>query len=136
MTSGDKRRLKIGILGVAAAGHWYYLPATKAWSDRLELKTVCDLDGDGARRFGALYEADAVFTDYEEMLANADIDAVATLIPHERHAEQVLMALEHGKHVLIEKPMAATLEDALKICEAAESKGLHVSCAPPNMLHS
>ena len=45
------------------------------------------------------------------------------------------MALEHGKHVLIEKPMAATLEDALKICEAAESKGLHVSCAPPNMLH-
>ncbi len=65
MTSGDKRRLKIGILGVAAAAHWYYLPATKAWSDRLELKTVCDLDGDGARRFGALYEADAVFTDYE-----------------------------------------------------------------------
>ncbi len=131
MTSGDKRRLKIGILGADAAAQCNYLPATKAWSDRLELKTVCDLDGDGARRFGALYEADAVFTDYEEMLANADIDAVATLIPHERHAEQVLMALEHGKHVLIEKPMAATLEDALKICEAAESKGLHVLALRP-----
>ncbi len=34
-----------------------------------------------------------MFTDYEEMLANADIDAVATLTPHERHAEQVLMAV-------------------------------------------
>jgi len=72
-----------------------------------------------------------VFTDYEEMLANADIDAVATLTPHERHAEQVLMALEHGKHVLIEKPMAATLEDALKICQAAESKGVHVFALRP-----
>lgn len=40
MTSGDKRRLQIGILGVAAAAQWYYLPATKAWSDRLELKVV------------------------------------------------------------------------------------------------
>ncbi|HIM91138.1 MAG TPA: hypothetical protein EYM52_10485 [Dehalococcoidia bacterium] len=59
----------------------------------MELKAVCDRDGDRSRRFGALYEADAVFTDYEEMLANADIDAVATLTPHERHAEQVLMAV-------------------------------------------
>ena len=40
MTSGDKRRLKIGILGVGAAAQCYYLPATKAWSDRLELKAV------------------------------------------------------------------------------------------------
>ncbi|MCH7802294.1 MAG: Gfo/Idh/MocA family oxidoreductase [Chloroflexi bacterium] len=135
MTSSGTRRLKIGILGVGAAAQWYYLPATKSWSDRLELKAVCDLDIDRARHFGELYDADAVFTDYEEMLADADIDAVAILTPHEFHAEQVLLAVEHGKHVLIEKPMAGTLSDALAICEAAESRGIQVSCAPPNMLH-
>ena len=135
MTTDESPRLKIGILGVGAAAQWYYLPATKMWSDRLDLKAVCDLDIDRARHFGELYGADAVFTDYEQMLSNADINAVAILTPHERHAEQVLLAVEHGKHVLIEKPMAGSLADAVAICEAAEAKGMYVSCAPPNMLH-
>ena len=135
MTSGDRRRLKIGILGVGAAAQWYYLPATQAWSDRLELKAVCDVDRDRARHFGDMYDADAVFTNYEDMLANADIDAVAILTPHEHHAEQVLLAVEHDKHVLIEKPLAGSMADALTICEASEAKGIQVSCAPPNMLH-
>ncbi len=135
MTTGDTPRLKIGMLGVGAAAQWYYLPATKLWSDRLDLKAVCDLDIDRARHFGELYGADAVFTDYEQMLSNADINAVAILTPHERHAEDVLLAIEHGKHVLIEKPMAGSLADAEAICEAAEAQGIQVSCAPPNMLH-
>ena len=135
MANDESPRLKIGMLGVGAAAQWHYLPATKTWSDRLDLKAVCDLDIDRVRHFGELYDADTVFTDYEQMLSNADIDAVAILTPHERHAEQVLLAVEHGKHVLIEKPMAGSLADAVAICEAAESKGLHVSCAPPNMLH-
>ncbi|MDP6455702.1 MAG: Gfo/Idh/MocA family oxidoreductase [SAR202 cluster bacterium] len=135
MTTGDTPRLKIGMLGVGAAAQWYYLPATKLWSDRLDLKAVCDLDIDRARHFGELYGADAVFTDYEQMLSNADINAVAILTPHERHAEEVLLAIEHGKHVLIEKPMAGSLADAEAICEAAEAQGIQVSCAPPNMLH-
>jgi predicted dehydrogenase len=46
-----------------------------------------------------------------------------------------MMAMEHGKHVLVEKPLANTLADALKICELSEAKRLYVSCAPPNMLH-
>jgi hypothetical protein len=105
MTSGDTRRLKIGILGVGAEAQWYYLPATKIWSDRLQLKAVRDLDHDRSKHFGELYDADSVFTDYGETLANADINAVAIPTPHERHAEQALLTVGHGKHVYIEKPM-------------------------------
>ena len=76
-----------------------------------------------------------MFTDYGEMLRHADIDAVAILTPHTGHAEQCLAALEYGKHVMIEKPLANTLADALKIRQLAESNGLIVSSAPPNMLH-
>ncbi|MCI0439508.1 MAG: Gfo/Idh/MocA family oxidoreductase, partial [Chloroflexi bacterium] len=102
---------------------------------RLELAALCDRDEARARHFADEYGIKAVFTDYEDMLRRADIEAVAILTPHAGHAEQCLMALEHGKHVLVEKPMANTLADALKICELAEAKGLQVSCAPPNMLH-
>lgn len=128
-------RLRLGILGAGAAAQWYYLPATVKWSDRLELKAVCDIDADRARQLADAYGAEQAFSDYADMLRSADIDAVAVLTPHADHAEQCMAALEHGKHVMIEKPMASTLADALRICDLAESKGLHVSCAPPNMLH-
>ena len=135
MTQTGSRRLKLGILGAGAAAQWYYLPATDHWSDRLDLKAVCDLDAARARHFADLYGADAAYDDYEEMLRGADVDAVAVLTPHAYHAEQCLMALGHGKHVMVEKPLAHSLAEALEICELSESKGLHVSCAPPNMLH-
>lgn len=135
MPPDGSRKLKLGVIGVGAAAQWYYLPATRAWSSRLDLTAVCDLDSDRAKHYAQMYDADNVFADYEDMLINADIDAVAILTPHAHHAEQVLMTLDRGKHVMIEKPMANTLTDAIEICESAESKGLHVSCAPPNMLH-
>ena len=127
-------RLKIGIVGAGAAAQWYYLPATRHWGDRLQLTAVCDIDEARAKRFTDEYGG-APCGNYEEMLRREDIDAVAVLTPHRFHAEQVMAALEAGKHVLVEKPMTERFEDARKVCELAEEKGLQVSCAPPNMLH-
>lgn len=127
-------RLKIGIVGAGAAAQWYYLPATRHWSDRLQLTAICDIDEARAKRFTDEYGG-APCGSYEKMLRREDIDAVAVLTPHRFHAEQVMAALEAGKHVLVEKPMTERFEDARKVCELAEEKGLQVSCAPPNMLH-
>ena len=135
MTQGNRRRLKVGVLGAGAAAEWYYLPATRNWSQRLELKAVCDVDKARAHHFAEEYGAAAAFTSYEDMLKNAEVDAIAVLTPHALHAEQCLMALDYGKHVLVEKPMANTLAEAQRICDLAEDKSLQVSCAPPNMLH-
>ncbi|MDA1258206.1 MAG: Gfo/Idh/MocA family oxidoreductase [Chloroflexi bacterium] len=127
-------RLKIGIVGAGAAAQWYYLPGTRHWDDRLQLAAVCDIDEARAKHFTDEYGG-TPYGDYETMLRWADLDAVAVLTPHTFHAEQVMMALEAGKHVLVEKPMTERFEDAQKICDMAEKSGLHVSCAPPNMLH-
>ena len=135
MTQTNSRRLSLGVLGAGAAAQWYYMPAARAWSGSIVLKAICDLDLQRARHFASKYDIPNVYGSYEEMLRDADIDAVAVLTPHALHAEQVLIALEHGKHVLVEKPMASTLAEARRICDLADSKGLYVSCAPPNMLH-
>lgn len=127
-------RLRLGIVGAGAAPQWYYFPATQHWSDRIQLTAICDIDESRARQFSEQYGA-TPYTDYATMLEWADIDAVAVLTPHHLHAEQVLAALESGRHVMVEKPLTDTLDDALKVCELAERKGLYVSCAPPNMLH-
>ena len=115
MSTEEGRRLKLGILGLGAASQWYYLPATETWRHRLELKAVCDLDADRARHFGRRYGVDDVYTDYDEMLAGADIDAVAVVTPHSLHAGQCIAALEAGKHVMVEKPLANSLADAQQI---------------------
>ncbi|MCH8235489.1 MAG: Gfo/Idh/MocA family oxidoreductase [Chloroflexi bacterium] len=127
-------RLKIGIVGAGAAARWYYLPATRHWDDRLQLTAVCDVDEARAKQFTDEYGG-APYGDYETMLRWADIDAVAVLTPHTLHMEQVITALQAGKHVLVEKPMTERFEDAQRVVELAEEKALHVSCAPPNMLH-
>ena len=134
-TGKSDHKLKIGILGEGAAAQWYYLPATRAWSQRLNLVAVCDSDPTRARHFADEFGAEHVYENYSDMLELSDLDAVAILTPHALHGHQCLMALNQGKHVLVEKPLSNDLSEALEICELAEKYGLQVSCAPPNMLH-
>ena len=134
MPEPSKGRLKIGVVGAGAAAQWYYLPATQHWKDRLQLTAVCDVDEARAGQFTDQYGGTA-YGDYEAMLRDPEVDAVAVLTPHRFHTEQVTAALQAGKHVLVEKPMTESFADAVKVCEIAEMNGLYVSCAPPNMLH-
>jgi predicted dehydrogenase len=66
------------------------------------------------------------FLEYRDLIASPDVDAVLITTPHAYHSEQTLAALEHGKHVLVEKPMAMTLEDADTIIAAQHRTGLIV----------
>jgi phthalate 4,5-cis-dihydrodiol dehydrogenase len=74
-----------------------------------------------------------VFADYEPMLDLPDVDVVYIATPPELHCEQTLRAVEAGKHVLVEKPMALTLDDALLMCRKADEAGVkllagHTKC--------
>jgi predicted dehydrogenase len=64
-----------------------------------------------------------LFTDYRRMLKEADVDAVSVCTPNGVHAEHSIAALEAGKHVLVEKPMAMNARDARKMIDAAASSG-------------
>ena len=66
----------------------------------------------------------ARYESVEALCADADVEAVYVATPHQFHAEHVAIAAAHGKHVLVEKPMALTLEDCGAMCEAVNRAGV------------
>jgi predicted dehydrogenase len=70
------------------------------------------------------YPSVQVTTDYRELLNNPDIDAIAIATPVHAHYELALQALQHGKHVLVEKPMTSTSEQAMRLIDEAERRNL------------
>jgi predicted dehydrogenase len=88
-----------------------------------ELVAVCDQDRSRAERFAATHGG-APFTDLAALLSEVQPDAVFICTPHPLHAEAAVAAAEAGAHVLVEKPMAASLEDCDRMIEAARRAGV------------
>lgn len=118
-------RIKVGIIGCGGIANSKHLPALSHHADIVELVAFCDLIEERAQKAAAKYGApDAkVYTDYRELLKDESIVAVHVLTPNVSHCELTVAALDAGKHVLCEKPMAATPEDAKKMLEARDRSG-------------
>ncbi|MGO4298761.1 Gfo/Idh/MocA family protein [Leifsonia sp. RAF41] len=84
---------------------------------------VCSRDPGRARAFAAEYDFAVAYGSLPSLLADPDVDVVYIATPHATHAEIAIEAIEAGKHVLIEKPMAATARDARRIVQAAGASG-------------
>ncbi|HEY3082039.1 MAG TPA: Gfo/Idh/MocA family oxidoreductase [Chloroflexota bacterium] len=89
---------------------------------------VMDVDARVARDLADTYGVPHT-TDVAELLANPEVDAVYIAVPHYLHAPLTLQAIAAGKHVLVEKPIATTLEDADRMIAAAREKGVTLSVA-------
>ncbi len=89
-----------------------------------ELVAVCDLDEARARDVAERYGAPHVYTDCRDMLARDDIAAVSIATPDFAHREIAVAAAQAGKHMLVEKPLATTVEDADAIVQAAADAGV------------
>ena len=89
----------------------------------VNLLAVCDLNREEAEYFAKEYGARHVFTDYRDLWKLEELDAISVAIPNNLHAPVTIEALEHGLHVLCEKPMATSLEDARRMVETAERVG-------------
>ena len=118
-------KLKVGFIGCGGIANGKHFPGVEQQSELAEMVAFCDLVKERAERAAAKYGTpDAkVYTDYRELLADKSIDAVFVLTPNVSHAEITCAALESGKHVLCEKPMAATEADAKKMLEARDKSG-------------
>ncbi len=103
----------VGHLGSAHARNWHEIP-------EVELVGVFDTDPARCKEIADLHEV-AAFADPLHMLA--EIDAVSIVTPTPFHLESALPFIEAGKAVLVEKPLAATLEEADQLCRAAEKSG-------------
>ena len=85
-----------------------------------ELVAICDIDVEKLNATGDAFNIERRYTDYKELLAQPDIDAVIIVTPDREHKDMAIAALEAGKHVLCEKPLALTREECVEIAEAVK----------------
>ena len=113
------QKVRVGVVGLGIGRT--HLDGYQQLSDSVEIVGVCDLNEDRVKEVAAEYDVSRKFTDYNELFARNDIDAVSLCVPNNLHAELAVAAVAAGKHVLTEKPMADTLANAQKIVEAART---------------
>ncbi|KRE49290.1 Gfo/Idh/MocA family protein [Paenibacillus sp. Soil522] len=113
--------VKIAVIGTGSISS-FHLDSYKK-NPNANLYAVCDLNEERARAAAEKYGAEKVYTDYRELLADPVIEAVSICTWNNTHAEISIAALEAGKHVLVEKPLCRTVEDALLIQEAVAKSG-------------
>ena len=119
-------------LSMAVAGCGYFggkrLQACAKIPDEITLRAVMDADETRAAQAGAAAGVPH-FSDFKALLDEADIDAVILAVPNNMHGPMSVQALEAGKHVLCEKPLATRPSEAERIVDAAESSGKFVKTA-------
>ncbi len=127
------KKIGYGVLGLGI-GRFHAKAAFDM--EEAELVAVCDARPDRLekhkREYPEMYPDLTVYTKYEDMLANPDIDIISVATPSGTHAEYVCQALRAGKHVLVEKPIDITLEAAQSIVECMKETGKKVACVFQN----
>lgn len=100
----------------------------RAYADAIKVVAVADVVTETAQRRAA--ELDATpYTDFRQMINEADLDAVDICLPHYLHAEAIVAAAEAGKHILCEKPLCLTVEQAELVQRAVTKAGVTLMCA-------
>ncbi|WP_067933602.1 Gfo/Idh/MocA family protein [Alicyclobacillus kakegawensis] len=125
------RPMKVGVVGCGNISR-VYLTNLQALPT-VEVVAVADLDMARAQEKAREFSIPHVFT-VPDLLAREEIDCVLNLTVPKAHAEVSLAALEHGKHVYVEKPLAVDLAAARSVLETARTRGLRVGCAPDTFL--
>ena len=122
--------LKVGLVGTGGISK-AHLPVYQEHPDRVQLTACCDIIEPAAQAFAnnAGIDAGGVYTDLDDMLKNADIDAIDICTGHAQHAEQSIAAAEAGKHVLVEKIMGNTGEECRAMIDAADKTGVTLMVA-------
>lgn len=122
------RIYRIAIVGCGGIANGKHMPALSKLNN-VEMVAFCDIVEERAVEASQKYGAEdaLVYTDYKELLSDASIDIVHVCTPNDSHADIAIDALEAGKHVMSEKPMAKTALDAQRMVEAARRTGMKLT---------
>ena len=130
-----KTRLALAGLGsVSQRGILPHLAQADA-RERVELVACCDVVPGRATETARVYGWSEAYDDYDQMIAQADVDVVLVATPIPAHFDQIMKALGHGRHVYAQKTMTTTLAEANAVIELAKTKGLMVVASPGQMLN-
>lgn len=124
--------LNIAIIGTGAIAS-FHIEAYKKFPDRCRIVALCDMYPEKAERLNEKYQLSAeVVSDYTALLKRNDIDLISVCTPPYTHAGISIDFLDAGKHVLVEKPMASSLEECDAMNKAAEKSGKVLSVVAQN----
>lgn len=117
-------KLKVAIIGCGGIANGKHMPSLSKL-EQVEMVAFCDIEVERAEKAAAQYgsEGAKVYEDYQELLKDDSIDVVHVCTPNSSHAEISIAAMEADKHVMCEKPMAKTTEEAKQMVEAAKRTG-------------
>lgn len=117
------RKVRLGIAGLGRA--FSFMIPTFRGDPRIEIVAGADPRAEARDRFAQDFGA-RVFETVEELCADPAVDAIYIASPHQFHAPQVAIAAAHGKHALVEKPMALTLAECQSMIDATRAAGTHL----------
>jgi predicted dehydrogenase len=128
--------VSIGIIGCGRVAQNAYMPLVMSLMTNGSVRSVSGADINPERRaeMQEKFPMRRVYADPDELLADPDIDVVLVLTSMREHGDFAIAALRAGKHVLVEKPMATTREQAAELLRVAETSPGHLVCAPHVML--
>jgi len=127
--------VKIGFIGCGGISRSHVARLSMLRQGEAEVKGLCDVNPENAERLMKAANkfrnitpepltGKSIYTDYSEMLNELDLEAIIVCTPHVLHYEHVMAGLKKGLHVFVEKPMAISIDQAEKMRNTAEKKGL------------
>ena len=120
---------RVGIIGCGAIFFMHAYPLHKL--ENVEIKAVCDIKPEALQAARQLFNCDG-YSDYHELLKREDIDVIHILTPHYLHARMAIAAAEAGKHVLTEKPMSISMEEARAVVAAGKRNRVTIGVISQN----
>ena len=117
----SKQKIKVGIWGLGRAGWGMHTNELDRYKDEFEIVAGCDTDASRPEKLAERYPGAKCYTDAEAFLNDPDVELVSVAIRSAQHIDYAIRALEHGKYVFLEKPVALS-SGALEKLAAAMAK--------------
>ncbi len=126
-------KIKTAIIGTGKVGHLHANALMNL--ENSEFVAVCNWNLERAQKFAEQYHVKA-FSDVEEMIHKCDVEAVTICTPHPAHASSTITAIKNGVHVIVEKPLASSLEDCDAMIDAAKQAGVKLAMISQRRLYA
>jgi predicted dehydrogenase len=126
-------KIMLGVVGLGAIGTRMMNEIVQLYNDQIEISAICDADPSLSERTAKEYSVKQYFTNHKALLSKAEVDIVYIAVPPKYHEQVAIDTIAAGKHILCEKPLANSLEEALTMVQAVENKDiLHMMNFPLN----
>jgi predicted dehydrogenase len=116
------RTINVGVIGTGGIASHQHIPALAKQAD-VKILAVCDVNEAAAKQVAEQFNVPHVFTDYQDLLKIGEIEAVHVCTPNKLHMPPSIDALNAGKHVMVEKPLARNATEGAQMVEAAKKNG-------------